>query len=170
MAKCPNCDTNLPIFKVLFLSRINNQLRCKACNKIIEADKSFLGIIGAIGGGASSFFIIWNKEVFRNNPHSLFFGFICSVIIIILVGFVHLKKVRLIISKEQDVVLEEDIIIKEEPKKPPLPKNATNIDYLKHKYYNLSDKELEDISCDLIMTEDAHKASKELLEERKKVT
>lgn len=168
MANCPNCKHRLSFFKVGFLSRLRDKVKCNSCNKISEADKSLIGQLGGLGAGLGSIVLLWNKEIFGNHPSSIILGIVSAVLLIFIVALIQNKYVKLTIAEDQNNALFEEEEIKIIAR-PPLPKNASRIEYLKNIYYSKSDAELEFIAkaSENEMTKEAQEAAKELLEERK---
>ena len=171
MANCPKCNNRHPFLKVGFLSKIRNKFRCKSCDTIIEADKSFLGVLGGLGGSIAGALMIWNKEIFGNQPLSFLMAIASTVVLLIIAAFIQNSYINLTIAENQndESFKEEEIKI---DSRPPLPKNATRVEYLKNKYHNKSDSELVSIAnaSDNEMTKEAQEAAKKLLNERKNIT
>ena len=145
MANCPKCNNRLPFLKVGFLSKIRNKFKCKSCHTIIEADKSFLGVLGGLGGGIGGSLMIWNKEIFGNQLLSFLIVIASAVVLILIAAFIQNSYIKLTIAENQndESFKEEEIKI---DYRPPLPKNATRVEYLKNKYHNKYDSELQSIA------------------------
>ena len=166
MAKCPKCNSVLPFFKVGFLSKRNYKIRCKSCESIIETKSSKLSAYGAVGAGASTYFMFRHKSIFGDNDCSMIYGILCSATFLLLFLFFLNKVLKFTISDNQKESLTNDSIILSNNKKPKLPENPSRIEYLKNIYYNKTDIELDNISNDSIMTIEAQQAAKEILIER----
>lgn len=133
---------------------------------MLETDASALSLYGAIGAGVSSLFFIWNKYIFGENSNSIIYGFICGFGVLIIYMFFMNRAIKFSIASNQEEVLEENKYDFEFKNKPKLPDKPTRVEYLKNKYFNKTEKELEYIINDSAMTNDAHKAASELLAER----
>ena len=90
-------------------------------------------------------------------------GFIFLIVLTILFYF----RVKLRVSKNQD---KKELVLKEVQEIPDLPENYTRVEYLKIKFYDKSNDELEFIVTDKNRIPEAKRAAKELLNERKNVT
>ncbi|NAY93433.1 hypothetical protein GTQ34_16095 [Muricauda sp. JGD-17] len=95
MAKCPNCKINLPLLKTGFLSRRKNSFKCDNCQKILEADKFLLGVLGATGGGIGAGLIIWHKTIFQNFSSPLIASIVLAIVLILVAAYIQSKLVKL---------------------------------------------------------------------------
>ena len=165
MATCPKCNYRLPFLKVGFLSKINNKVRCKSCNIILKGDESLASSTGMLGAALSVIILnIWREDI-CSNP--MVFGIILFVVttIFFLIATFQYKNISLEIIEDQDRVLESEQFSKM-PQVPDLPENPTFVDKLKQKHFHKTDDQLLRIISNPKMVDEAHRAAKELLDER----
>ena len=165
MAKCPKCKNRLNFWDTIFLSRLSNRLICKSCETVLEANKSALSSFGVSSTILFLTVIRNGKEWFGIENPLITFGIGLVVFIGITVFFFY--QTNLSVSNNQD---KSELIDNSELKeKPILPNNYTRTEYLKNKFHNKSDKELESIAIDSNRIPEAHKAASQILLERKNV-
>lgn len=168
MADCPNCNSKLPFLKVGFLSKINNKVRCKNCNIILKGDESLASTTGMLGAALSIIILnIWREEFFRTQWFLLLF-FYCSYDLFLIATFQY-KNIDLKVVEDQDQVLEYEQFSKMS-QAPDLPENPTFVDKLKQKHFHKTDDQLLRIINNPKMVDEAHRAAKELLDERSEKT
>jgi|GEM_PF-1190261 len=169
MANCPKCSSRQAFLKIGFLSKLSDKFRCRKCNSIIEADKTTLTTVGAGIGAATYPTLNWIIYDSGNPLIWLPIYILGTASIVFWLAFNQFKTVKLTLAKDQNQKLTSDWI-KERLEKiklpPPLPPNASRVDYLKRKYYRKSLRELERIANDPNMTKDAHKAATELIQKK----
>jgi hypothetical protein len=169
MADCPNCNSKLPFLKVGFLSKINNKVRCKNCNIILKGDESLASTTGMLGAALSIIILnIWREEFFSNPMVFVTILFIVATIFFLIATFQY-KNIDLKVVEDQDQVLEYEQFSKMS-QAPDLPENPTFVDKLKQKHFHKTDDQLLRIINNPKMVDEAHRAAKELLDERSEKT
>lgn len=151
-------------FDIIFLSKNSNRILCNNCGTVLELSKSSLNAYGGITTGIFLLIVKFGERMFQFN--SRFTVILVSIAWLVCISLFFYFKTKPTISKNQD----KKELVTEEIKRPILPENPTRTEYLKNKFYDKSNSELESIFIDSKRVPEAQQAAKELLEERNKVT
>lgn len=103
MKTCSNCGEKFPLMKLGFLTIFNNEIQCKACKAIFEADQKQLGITGGLGGlvgGFGGMYII-ELDLFNTISDSIFFVILLLVSLFLIVTLIHANTIKLTLVDKQ---------------------------------------------------------------------
>ena len=161
---CPVCLADLSVLEILTISTSSSLLKCKTCDAYIRADRGFLrNLYVPITFISISLCIgYWGINKKSNSLHLLIIFIIISFMMIRAL-FVKYYQVPLYHSYKSNKDEIDETIYE------PIPEIKTRKDYLRYRYKNKSNAELNSILESSSMTKEAKLIAKEIIVNRKEV-